>query len=208
VGLLPQRLFERLVGVQVTPELLRAQLGKLFEAMRDGGLFGVDAVPWFNGGLFKTITVPPLQADDVAALKSASALNWSAIDPSIFGTLFERGLDPGKRSQLGAHYTDPATILRLVDPVVQRPLRAEWADTRARVAELIAKVDALRAEAETIPSTTKALRDKYARLRSRANEAERTAQGLFRSFLERLRDYRVLDPACGSGNFLYLALKG
>jgi hypothetical protein len=122
VGLLPQRLFERLVGVQVTPELLRAQLGKLFEAMRDGGLFGVDAVPWFNGGLFKTITVPPLQADDVAALKSASALNWSAIDPSIFGTLFERGLDPGKRSQLGAHYTDPATILRLVDPVVQRPL--------------------------------------------------------------------------------------
>ena len=125
VGLLPQRLFERLVGVQITPELLRTQLGRLFEAMRDGGLFGVDAVPWFNGGLFKAITVPPLQADDVAALKGASALNWSAIDPSIFGTLFERGLDPAKRSQLGAHYTDPATILRLVDPVVQRPLRAE-----------------------------------------------------------------------------------
>ena len=95
VGLLPARLFERLVGVQRRrPSALRAQLGKLFETMRDGGLFGVDDVPWFNGGLFETIDVPPLTAADVAALKAASALNWSAIDPSIFGTLFERGLDP------------------------------------------------------------------------------------------------------------------
>jgi hypothetical protein len=113
--------------------VLRTQLAKLFEAMRDGGLFGVDAVPWFNGGLFATIAVPPLAADDVAALKAASALNWSAIDPSIFGTLFERGLDPAKRSQLGAHYTDPATIQRLVEPVVQRPLLAEWAQVRQRL---------------------------------------------------------------------------
>ena len=120
-GLLPARLFERLVGVEVAPDRMREQLGKLFEAMQDGGLFGVDAVPWFNGGLFARIGVPPLAAADVAALKAASSLDWSAIDASIFGTLFERGLDPDKRSQLGAHYTDPATILRLVEPVVQRP---------------------------------------------------------------------------------------
>jgi hypothetical protein len=183
VGLLPGRLFERLVGVQVDPVRMRTQLARLFEAMRDGGLFGVDDVPWFNGGLFALIEVPPLGADDVAALKTASGLNWSAIDPSIFGTLFERGLDPGKRSQLGAHYTDPATILRLVDPVVARPLLAEWADRKQAVEAALAKS------------------------KRHGDKAYRDAQATVTTFLERLKAYRVLDPACGSGNFLYLALK-
>jgi len=183
VGLLPSRLFERLVGVSIQPAQMRVQLGKLFEAMREGGLFGVDAVPWFNGGLFKAIDVPALTEADVSALKGASALNWSAIDPSIFGTLFERGLDPSKRSQLGAHYTDPATILRLVEPVVQRPLLAEWQVSKAAVEKALGK--------------SKKYNDK----------AYRDAQAAFVGFLERLKGYRVLDPACGSGNFLYLALK-
>ena len=183
VGLLPGRLFERLVGVASAAERLRPQLEKLFEAMRDGGLFGVDDVPWFNGGLFQRIEVPPLEPATVAALKAASGLDWSAIDPTIFGTLFERGLDPAKRSQLGANFTDPATIMRLVDPVVARPLRAEWA---ARV-----------------PLIEAAL----AKSKRHGDKAWRDAQAQFVGFLERLKAYRVLDPACGSGNFLYLALK-
>jgi hypothetical protein len=183
VGLLPERLFERLVGVAAAPVQMQGHLARLFETMRDGGLFGVDAVPWFNGGLFAGIEVPPLQAADVQALQAASRLNWSAIDPSIFGTLFERGLDPAKRSQLGAHYTDPATILRLVEPVVQRPLLAQWQQHKA--------------EAEKAMGKSKRHGDK----------AAREAQAAFVGFLEVLRGYRVLDPACGSGNFLYLALK-
>lgn len=183
VGLLPVRLFERLVGVRVAPEALRTQLSKLFETMRDGGLFGVEDVPWFNGGLFKTIDVPPLAEADVLALKAASALNWSAIDPSIFGTLFERGLDPAKRSQLGAHYTDPATILRLVEPVIVRPLLAEWQQSKAAIDKALVKS------------------------KKHGDKAYRDAQAAFVGFLERLNAFRVLDPACGSGNFLYLALK-
>jgi hypothetical protein len=183
VGLLPGRLFERLVGVQIAPERLRTQLQALFATMRDGGLFGVDDLPWFNGGLFLQVDVPPLVAEDVAALKAASSLDWSAIDPSILGTLFERGLDPAKRSQLGAHYTDPATILRLVEPVVQRPLLAEWAVQRDKVAAALAKS------------------------KRHGDKAWRDAQAAFIGFLQRLQAYRVLDPACGSGNFLYLALK-
>jgi hypothetical protein len=183
VGLLPDRLFERLVGVMVAPERLRTQLRALFETMRDGGLFGVDDIAWFNGGLFKTIDVPALAVEDVAALKAASNLNWSAIDATIFGTLFERGLDPAKRSQLGAQFTDAATIWRLVQPVVQRPLLAEWALQRGRVEAALA------------------------RSKRHGDKAYRDAQAAFVGFLERLRAYRVLDPACGSGNFLYLALK-
>jgi hypothetical protein len=99
VGLLPAKLFERLVGNKdAEPEVLRRGLHSLFSTMRDGGLFGADSIAWFNGGLFQTIAVQPLTAMDVAALRNAAALDWSAIDPSIFGTLFERGLDPKKRS--------------------------------------------------------------------------------------------------------------
>lgn len=183
VGLLPSRLFERLVGVRIAPDRLRTQLQSLLETMRDGGLFGVDDIPWFNGGLFKDVEVPPLSAEDVAALRKASSLDWSAIDPSIFGTLFERGLDPSKRSQLGAHYTDPATILRLVDPVVKQPLLSEWGAVRDTIAAALA------------------------RSKKHGDKAYRDAQAAFIGFLERLRTFRALDPACGSGNFLYLTLK-
>ena len=184
VGLLPGRLFERLVGNKnADPDSLRRGLQGLFSTMRDGGLFGADSIAWFNGGLFQKVDVPPLTAMDVAALRNAAALDWSAIDPSIFGTLFERGLDPKKRSQLGAHFTDAVTIMRVIEPVVLRPLLAEWTRVKGVIAAHMAK-------------------------HKRAGDAEyRKANDAFVGFLETLRRFRVLDPACGSGNFLYLALK-
>ncbi|HEX6010686.1 MAG TPA: DNA methyltransferase, partial [Geminicoccaceae bacterium] len=112
---------------------------------------------------------------------------WSEIDPSIMGTLFERGLDPDKRSQLGAHYTDRDKIMRIVEPVIQRPLEAEWADAKARIEAALGKAEAARS-----PAVRTKLRNE--------------AQALYRGFLDRLGGFKVLDPACGSGNFLYLAL--
>ena len=202
VELLPARLFERLVGVHMTPAQLRQQLTQLFEKMRDGGMFGVDQVLHFNGGLFRIIDIPDVTPEDVKALREASSMDWSSIDPSIFGTLFERGLDPSKRAQLGAHYTDPATIWRIVKPVVQDPLDAEWKKDANAIEALLAKRDSLRESAKTIKDTTK-----FGRFRTQANDCQREAQTIFNSFLEKLRGFRILDPACGSGNFLYLALK-
>jgi hypothetical protein len=184
VGLLPGRMFERLLGnKQATPERLGQGLTQLFGAMRDGGLYGVDDIPWFNGGLFQTIAVPPLSAPDLAELRRAADLDWSAIDVSIFGTLFERGLDPAKRSQLGAHYTDPATIERLIGPVIRRPLLQKW--------ELVAQQ----------------IRALAAKITKKGDKHYRAAHALFVTWLDELKNYRALDPACGSGNFLYLALK-
>ena len=119
---------------------------------------------------------------------AASDLDWSEIDPSILGTLFERGLDPDKRAQLGAHYTDRDKIMLLVEPVVIRPLLAEWNAEKTAIAAELERADAARSRA----ARTK-----------RLNEAERR----YRAFLNRLREFTVLDPACGSGNFLYLALQ-
>ncbi|MEO7254594.1 MAG: type IIL restriction-modification enzyme MmeI, partial [Casimicrobium sp.] len=188
VGLLPEKLFDRLVSKQMLPEKLRASLIELFGKMRDGGLFGVDDIPWFNGGLFKTIDVPELTPMDISALRNAATENWSAIDVSIFGTLFERGLNPKKRSQLGAHYTDSKTIMRVIEPVVQRPLLAEWAEVKALIQKDINRAINLKDD-------------------SAAKKARRQAEAHFQTWLERLKNYRLLDPACGSGNFLYLGLK-
>ena len=184
VGLLTGRMFERLVNnKKLTSERLHEGLIDLFNTMGTGGMFGVDDVPWFNGGLFKMIDVPTLSILDMTELRNAAALNWSAIDVSIFGTLFERGLDPAKRSQLGAHYTDPATIMRIVTPVIERPLQQLW------------------------QQVTHDLKGLMAKSRKKGDASYRSARERFVKWLDALAAYRILDPACGSGNFLFLGLK-
>ena len=102
-------------------------LRQLFRAMNTGGYFGADRILHFNGGLFDDDLVLPLDSSAMDIIGNIDGLDWGAIQPSIFGTLFERGLDPEKRSQLGAHYTGEADILLMVEPVLMAPLRREWA---------------------------------------------------------------------------------
>lgn len=206
-GLLRDNVFKRLLQRQVSPAAMRKCLADLFAVMKSGGNFGVDDIDWFNGGLFNEIDVPDLDVSDVSSLRTAADLNWRAIDPSILGTLFERGLDPSKRVQLGAHYTDPHTILRLVEPTVKRPLLTEWEKAKSEITQLVGQRDFLRVRAKGIPSKSPKLSARYARIRTDANAADAGAQALFSQFLEKLRMFTVLDPACGSGNFLYVALK-
>ncbi len=174
-ALLPFDIFTDLLAhAGSDPGKAARRIEKLFLAMQQsGGEYGDHDIPWFNGGLFKTIDVPPLTAADLQALyRAASDMDWRAIDPTIFGTLFERGLDPAARAPLGAHYTDTGTIAKLIAPLVSEPLAADWGKIRA---EILAR--------------------------------PKKAKAAYQTFLLRLNHYRVLDPACGSGNFLYLALK-
>ena len=190
IRLLTGQLFTKLLdAARARPQDFEGMARELFRAMKDGGRLSFDTVAHFNGGLFDSDDALPLDRDDVKLLEKAADLDWGAIDPSIFGTLFERGLDPEKRAQLGKFYTDPGTIMKIVEPVVLRPLRREWDEAKAKIADLMA-----RAEATKAPATRTRLRN--------------DARTLFARFHERLIGVRVLDPACGSGNFLYLALKG
>ena len=136
--LLPKKLFETVLD-KSNPDGAKAQkrLTELFEAMRKGGDFALETIPWFNGGLFEEIAVPALTTADVVQLLDAARMGWGEIEPAILGTLFERGLNPDMRSQLGAHYTDPATILKLIRPVIEAPLLAEWQPVKARIAGLM-----------------------------------------------------------------------
>ena len=185
--LLPHKLFETVLD-KSNPDGAKAQsrLAELFSAMQKGGDFALETIPYFNGGLFEQIDVPPLTTADVVQLLDAARMDWGEIEPAILGTLFERGLNPDMRSQLGAHYTDPATILKLIRPVIEAPLLVEWQPVKARIATLM---------------------ESYVQGGKGSQTAHRDAQAALVGFIQRLKAYRVLDPACGSGNFLYLALK-
>ena len=155
--------------------------------MATGGRIGFEQVAWFDGGLFEAGSALPLEKAEIETVLATADLDWSEIDPSILGTLFERGLDPRKRAQLGAHYTDRDKIMLLVEPVVVRPWLAEWEAAKAEIEACLERAAA-------------------ARSRAAQNRHYGQAERLLNAFLERLRGFTVLDPACGSGNFLYLAL--
>lgn len=133
----------------------------------------------FNGGLFHEADVLPLDKAQLAMLIDAARANWRYVEPAIFGTLLERALSKDERHKLGAHYTPRAYVERLVLPTVIEPLREEWKDVQAAAAM---------------------------KLQSKGVKARKEAVALLKAFQHRLSMVRVLDPACGSGNFLYVTL--
>jgi len=197
VGLLPDHLFTKMLRAsQIRPERFETNARKLFAAMAEGGDIDFTPIEWFNGGLFDDDHALPVTSEDIGQLLQAAGRDWSQIDPSILGTLFERGLDPAKRSQLGAHYTDRDKIMMIVRPTIIEPLEAEWTDALAKMTALVEKA----------PQETKDKLLRGAELAKRTR-ALNDAEAIHSAFIERLADFRVLDPACGSGNFLYVALK-
>lgn len=201
VKLLPEGFFPKLLKrARQRPDRAQEYFNSLFEAMEQGGEFDLTDIAHFNGGLFDGRRALPLDPGDIDLLIAAASLDWSLIDPTIFGTLFERFLDPDKRAQIGAHYTDPEKIMMIVEPVVLNPLRAEWETVKAAIAPIAEKASGTIPRTQS-PGDRRAADAASRKLRSRATE-------LRDDFLDRLAKLRILDPACGSGNFLYLALQG
>ena len=177
-GLLPGDPFSQVVHQHYrNPPVFDSAIGNLFEQMAGGGMFGATQIAHFNGDLFSNAQTVELSETALQRLEEATNRNWRNIEPSIFGTLFERALDASKRAHLGAHYTSADDIMLVVEPVVMAPLRAEWEEVQREAGNLLVEED----------------RD-AARVRLAA-------------FQQRLFEVEVLDPACGSGNFLYLALR-
>ena len=175
------------------PPRLGKMLQALWATMDSGGFSPVLAqdLMRFNGKLFKGAGQPgyvlPLTTAQIDGLLRAAQANWREVEPAIFGTLLERALDPGERHALGAHYTPRAYVERLVMPTVIEPLRAEWQHALGAALVLAGEADAL---------DGKKREDKLAEARAE-----------LRRFHHRLCHVRVLDPACGSGNFLYVTLE-
>lgn len=145
----------------------------LNKALYTGKIYQEDPSQISNAGFGHSLA---LDKADIDAVYRATKLDWSDIEPSILGTLFERGLDLEKRAQLGAHYTDSDTIMRLIEPVIVRPLLSEWEATKQDIEALLSR-------------------------------SHKKSDAMLDAFRKKLEDFVVLDPACGSGNFLYLALR-
>jgi hypothetical protein len=191
-------LFEK--GRRVFEELLREHwlkdpsrfvhgVSSLWQTMNTGGYSDRgELIHKFNGGLFRDHGALPLTKEQLQLLHEAAKRDWSKVEPAIFGTLLENALGEKERHQLGAHFTPKAYVERLVRPTVEEPLRAEWLVVRAQVRELLDVAD----------GTDKA---------SKSAKAEKDALATLKAFHQRLCKIRVLDPACGTGNFLYVAME-
>ncbi len=194
VELLPKGAFLGLLQTHRNdPATLQHMLRALWQDMDHGGFSAVLAKPvlHFNGKLFKgagqdgySLLLTPEQID---LLIAAAKSNWREVEPAIFGTLLERALDPAERHALGAHYTPRAYVERLVLPTVIEPLRADWANAQAAALVLAHEAAALQG---------KAMEAKLAEARAEVKK-----------FHHQLCTTRVLDPACGSANFLYVTLE-
>lgn len=180
-GLLPNDSFKALLAKSVAdPAHFPQRLKRLWEEMEHGEEFShvIEArVRHFNGGLFKDTTVFELGREEIGELHAAAKSNWTQVDPAIFGTLLEQALDKTERARLGAHYTPRAYVQLLVDVTVMEPLRADWQTALTKAED--------------------------------AKEAGRDDDAIaqVRAFHHQLCTTRILDPACGTGNFLYVALE-
>ncbi|WP_139923201.1 DNA methyltransferase [Hymenobacter sp. DG01] len=182
VNLIPKQSFTGMLSQYRTPELLEFlpdALQGLWRTMDTGG-FSPDLkarLRRFNGKLFHDATALPLSADQAELLLQSAKADWTEVEPAIFGTLLERALDPRERHSLGAHYTPRRYVERLVLPTVLEPLRREWAAAQAAAARRLDEGQPREARQELV------------------------------RFLTRLTSIKILDPACGSGNFLYVTLE-
>ena len=187
VQLIPADSFKGLLATYAETEESRGYLPDALEglwAVMDKGGFSPELrtkLRRFNGQLFHEAKALPLNADQIKLLEQAAAANWTEVEPAIFGTLLERALDPTERHSLGAHYTPRRYVERLVLPTVIEPLRREWAAAQAASATRLDEGKGKKAVADAREEVLK--------------------------FLRRLTSVKILDPACGSGNFLYVTLE-
>ncbi len=188
VELLPKGLFKKTLETARTaggPDRVAQVLSSLWRTMDQGGSFGADLIHRFNGHFFQTVEALPLEPGDVSLLIEAAAFDWSRVEPSIFGTLLVRALDPEERHRLGAEYTPREYIERLVEPTVVEPLRERWTAVQAAVLQLT---------------------DETGKKPARIERDRKEAVKELRDYHAWLRGLRFLDPACGSGNFLYVTM--
>ena len=136
----------------------------------------------FNGNLFKAAQAFAIGKEEIGELLAAAKVDWTRVEPAIFGTLLEHALDDKERSKLGAHYTPRLYVERIVQVTIMEPLRAEWRDVQIKIQEAVDNAD-------------------------NKEEGLQKAIGFARAFHAQLCNTKVLDPACGTGNFLYVSLE-
>ncbi|MBF0169328.1 MAG: class I SAM-dependent DNA methyltransferase [Alphaproteobacteria bacterium] len=181
VDLLPKGSFtDFLKSIKGKADTFLPMTQALWHDMNNGSAFSPAIrakIRHFNGGLFKNAEALPINEAQLDLLIEAAKADWKDVEPAIFGTLLENALDALTRSQFGVHYTPRAYVERLVLPTVIEPLRDDWNAAKAAAVNYATKGEMDKARAE------------------------------LRKFHSQLCQTTVLDPACGTGNFLYVTME-
>ncbi|MEI7908852.1 MAG: DNA methyltransferase, partial [Verrucomicrobiota bacterium] len=223
VGLLPEDGFKNLLErIKDTPRGFPVMVSGLWREMATGTEFSallMKEIACFNGGLFENTTALPVSTAQLAMLIEAAGKDWSAVEPSIFGTLLTRALDSRERHKLGAEYTPRAYVERLIRPTIIGPLRDEWDAVRVAAATLHEEADKAETQADQLEADAKVkmaagasddakqLGAEAARLRKDADKRDAEALQQVIAFHRHLCKLRILDPACGTANFLYVTME-
>lgn len=223
IGLLPEDGFKNLLAkLKPNPSAFPIHVRGLWQEMATGtssSLILFQEIAHFNGGLFETTTALPLSADQLQMLTDAADTNWSGVEPSIFGTLLTRALDSRERHKLGAEYTPRSYVERLIRPTIIEPLRDEWDAVRIAAATLHREAEAAEDSADAMVDEAKLLLTSgnsaaakktgasAQKLRADAKKKDAEALKLVTAFHRHLCAIKVLDPACGTANFLYVTLE-
>lgn len=214
VELLPKDCFKDLLAKCAKDETKFPHLVEQLWSAMDKGEFAFaleQKVLRFNGKLFKDAKALPLMQADIGELVEAAKADWRQVEPAIFGTLLEQALNVKERASLGAHYTPRAFVERLVVATIIEPLREDWLIAQATAERYRQEADSLGEEIEARHARLKAkdhkeleaIRDGRAEVKKLRQQVLQTVLG----FHKKLCATRVLDPACGTGNFLYVAME-
>jgi hypothetical protein len=180
IGLLPKGGFLKLIELHKgKANRFHLAAASFFDTMDKGGYApAIQAdIKRFNGGLFRETITVEITEDELTLLEKAARRDWRAVEPAIFGTLLEQALSERERSKLGAHYTPRSYVERLVVPTIIEPLREDWDVAQSEAIGRLLESD------------------------------EKGARSIIRKFHSNLCSIRVRDPACGTGNFLYVSME-
>lgn len=106
------------------------------------------AFPYVNGGLFREYyAAPNFSRKARRLLLECGALDWSAINPDIFGSMFQAVIDEDQRGNLGQHYTSVSNIMKVIQPLFLDTLYADLEKARAsdkRLKALLVRLQSIR----------------------------------------------------------------
>lgn len=146
--------------------------------------------PYVNGGLFsKRIQIPRMNGRIRRLILECGNLNWAKINPDIFGSMIQAVVSPELRSGLGMHYTSVSNIKKVINPLFLDELYEEYRSIERR-----------QREQDSIFDQSREGRERY----------YNSSRPLIRScnrLLQRMKQMKFFDPACGSGNFLIITYK-
>jgi len=161
--------------------------------------------PYVNGGLFRdSFPLPKFTTKSRNILIDIGKLDWSEINPDIFGSMIQAVVTPEHRGDMGMHYTSVPNIMKVMQPLFLDELKEEF---ESIVSEYKPKISQLSDENKNLNHSIQSDVKRYQTIKKSLSQLNSNYQAKLLKFHQRISNLKIFDPACGSGNFLIIAYK-